>query len=596
MCIFCPSSVSEGELSLPLTQALRARKATKGSDGLGDSLYPGFGNGGYDTKHYTLDLDVNDVATSDLDGLATIKAKATEDLSSFNLDFIGFDIQSVQVNGEEAKFSRKGQELTITPSKTLNKGERFEVAVDYSGSPEQISSVAIPVPTGWVIFDGGSFVLSEPDGAANYYPVNDHPLDRASYTFKVTVPDGYEVAANGVLEETSERRNSTTFRFEARDPMASYLTTVNIIPDFNVTESRGPNGLPIRNFFDASIDRKLYEPFKLQDEMLEFFSDIFGPYPFEVYGSVVLNTDVGTALETQTLSIFGIDYLLRSDIEYTIAHEIAHQWFGNEVALADWSGIWLNESFATYAEGLWIEESQGNRAFQKWVKDTYNGVDEFFEFYLPPGEPPADDLFNSGVYTWGAMGLHALRLKVGDDDFFDILKTYYDRYQGKNVLPEDLLDVVEDVSDRQFDAFFDRWFYSDTLAPIRELGLIPSTYYSPTAGADNFRGTDLSETFKGGKGDDILNGRGGNDEFYGGPGRNRVTGGDGEDIFFLQPKGLIVITDFEDKVDQLGLDGLKFKDLIITQNGGDTRIEFGNQPLAQIKDTKVELITQADFI
>ena len=182
-----------------------------GTKGIGDSLYPGFGNGGYDAQHYTLDLNVTDVGTSTLNGITTIEAKATQDLSSFTLDFIGFTIGSITVNGKQALFSRDGQELTITPAEPLYADDTFMVEVRYNGSPEQITSVAIPVPTGWVNFDGGSFVLSEPDGAANYYPVNDHPLDKASYTFRVTVPETVEVAANGVLAETLNNGNSTTY-------------------------------------------------------------------------------------------------------------------------------------------------------------------------------------------------------------------------------------------------------------------------------------------------------------------------------------------------------------------------------------------------
>ncbi len=444
-----------------------------GAAGLGDSLYPGFGNGGYDVQDYTLDLNVTDVEASTLTGVTTIKAKAKQDLSSFNLDFIGFAIASISVNGKPAAFSRVGQELTITPVEPLSPEDDFTVKVRYNGSPEPITSVAIPVPTGWVNFDGGSFVLSEPDGAANYYPVNDHPLDKASYKFRVTVPDPFEVAANGVLKRTIDNGDSTTFVFQARDPIASYLTTVNI-SQFDLETEAGPNGIPIRNYFAAGISADLLEPFALQPQMLAFFSEIFGPYPFEVYGSVVMNTETGSALETQTLSIFGVDQLDSPTLDETIAHEVSHQWFGNSVSLADWRDIWLNESFATYSQGLWIERSQGRAALDEWVKGEYDFVSEFLDQLVPPGQPAADDLFNPGVYDWGALGLHALRLEVGDDAFFGTLKTYFDRFQGGNVTPEDLIGVAEEISGQELNPFFERWFYSEDLLPIPELGLSPT--------------------------------------------------------------------------------------------------------------------------
>ena len=144
--------------NLRTTALVEAAQLQPGAPGIGDSLYPGFGNSGYDAQHYNLDLNVSDVDTSTLNGIATIEAKATQDLSSFNLDFIGFTIDGITVDGKPAEFSRDGQELTITPAEPLYTDDTFTIEVKYNGSPEQITSVAIPVPTGWVIFDGGSFV------------------------------------------------------------------------------------------------------------------------------------------------------------------------------------------------------------------------------------------------------------------------------------------------------------------------------------------------------------------------------------------------------------------------------------------------------
>ena len=310
MCVICNSLNLSDDLSeVSSWRVSSAIPATPGASGLGDSLYPGFGNSGYDAQHYTLDLNVTDVATSTLIGKTTIDAKATQALSSFNLDFIGFTIDSITVNGQPATYSRIGQELTITPETPLGDDEAFTVEVAYQGAPTPIDSVAFTfsVPTGWVVVDGGNFVLSEPDGAANFYPVNDHPLDKAAYTFRITVPSDFEVAANGVLEQTIDNGSSTTFLFEARDPMVSYLTTVNIASGFRIETDEPVNGVPIRNYFAEGIPEELLKPFDLQPEMLAFFSETFGPYPFELYGAVVVNAETGAALETQTLSIFGLD-------------------------------------------------------------------------------------------------------------------------------------------------------------------------------------------------------------------------------------------------------------------------------------------------
>jgi Peptidase family M1 domain/RTX calcium-binding nonapeptide repeat (4 copies) len=395
----------------------------------------------------------------------------------------------------------------------------------------------ITPPTGWVTFGGGNFVLSEPDGAANYYPVNDHPLDRAAYTFRITVPEPYQVAANGVLEQTIDNGDTTTYLFEARDPMVSYLTTVNIYDGFTIKTDGVVNGIPIRNYFAEGVPEELLKPFDLQPEMMAFFSDTFGPYPFELYGSVVVNTETGSALETQTLSIFGIDMLGDGQFtEETIAHELSHQWFGDSVALVDWSDIWLNESFATYSQGLWVEHSQGRKALDSWIKDQYNYISERFANVTPPGKPTPTTLFNSGVYEWGALGLHAVRLEIGDRAFFDTLKTYFARFKGKNVLPKDFIGVAEEVSHKDLKGLFDRWFYSKELASFPKLGL-----FAGTLDDDTLYGTKADETLTGLDGNDRLYSNGGADSLFGNAGddslygsskANRILGGAGNDIIY----------------------------------------------------------------
>ena len=440
---------------------------------MGDSLYPHLGNGGYDVQHYTLDLTVNDVATSDLDGKTIIDARATQDLSSFNLDFIGFEITILTVNGQPAEFRRSGQELMIMPSTRLSENESFTVEVHYQGIPGEMESTAIPIQTGWITFDGGSFVLSEPDGAAGFYPVNDHPLDKATYTFHVTVPKPFEAAANGVLKETIDNGETTTFTFEANDPMASYLATINI-DEFDLETAQSESGIPIRNYYPTGLPDELRKPFERQGEMLEYFSNVFGPYPFEVYGALVIDLEFGAALETQTMSIFSKAMIDSNELEgsqQVVAHELAHQWFGDSVSLADWRDIWLNESFATYAQGLWTEHTRGRAALDEWIRRTYAFVLENRESMSPPGDPPADQLFNSGVYYWGALALHALRLEVGDDTFFEILKTYHERFADGNARTADFIAVAEEVSGKELTAFFDSWLYSEELAPIPALGL-----------------------------------------------------------------------------------------------------------------------------
>jgi aminopeptidase N len=498
-----------------------------GGNGVGDSRYPQLGNSGYDVQQYNLDLNVVDVASSNLDATTTIEAKATQSLSSFNLNFAGFEIESIVVNGQTAEFSRDGDELTVTPTEALHQGDDFTVEVKYKGSPEPTQSLSFSseesstFPVGWVTHNGGSYVVGEPNGAETFYPVNNHPLDKATYNFRVTTPKPYEVAANGVLEETIDNGDTNTYVFEANDPMASYLSTVNIYKGFNTETQTSPDGVPIRNYFAEGIPEEKLEPFKRQPEMIDYFSEIFGSYPFEVYGSAVVNTPINVdALETQTLSVFGLEALDNPKLEETVAHELAHQWFGNSLSLSDWGDIWLNESFATYAQGLWVEESQGgSEALNGWVKEQFANVALDFDNLVAPGNPPGDDLFNfNSIYTWGSVGLHALRQEIGDEAFFDSLKTYTESFQGGNVTPEDFISITEEASNQELDAFFDRWFYTETLTSIPELGL-----FAGTAEGDTLNGTNANDS-------EVLSGLDGNDTLIGNGGVNVLVGNSGDDL------------------------------------------------------------------
>ncbi|MBN2471606.1 MAG: M1 family peptidase, partial [Anaerolineae bacterium] len=250
-----------------------------GGPSIGDSYYPELGNGGYDARHYTLDLAVN-MNTGRLEGHALLDAIATEDLSSFNLDFSGLSVMSLRLNGEPVAFERDGLEMMVLPVEPLPAGEPFTVEARYEGVPVPVSPEAIPVRMGWSYHSKGVFVASEPIGSATWFPVNEHPLDKATYTIRVTVPEPYVVAANGLLVETIDNGRTVTYVWENNHPTASYLVTVNI-GDFVLEEQEGPDGLPIRNYFPASVYEEAAYDFGRTSEMLAFFSEIFGPYPFD---------------------------------------------------------------------------------------------------------------------------------------------------------------------------------------------------------------------------------------------------------------------------------------------------------------------------
>lgn len=344
-----------------------AQDSKQGADGVGDKLYPKSGNGGYDVQQYDLQLTW-DNKTGSIDAETTIKSVATQDLSSFNLDFVGFTITKLTVDGKDATYNHQGSELTVKAA--IGKGKPFETVVAYNGNPSQVQD---SITTGWIKTKDGVIVLSEPVGSQGWFPANDHPSDKALFTYAITVPSSFQVAANGMPEDPVTSGTSSTYKFSINQPMATYLATINI-GKFKTVKQTGPNGLPIINYFPPSFTDP-DQAFTRQPEMLAFLSEKFGPYPFDVSGGIVANQDLGIALETQTRPIYGLDVS-----EGVVVHELSHQWFGDSVSVKSWDQIWLNEGFATFAELLWSEHDGGKEALQKDVRDRYDGLQGLYRF------------------------------------------------------------------------------------------------------------------------------------------------------------------------------------------------------------------------
>ena len=433
-----------------------------GAAGVGDSYFPRLGNGGYDVDHYSLDL-AYDPAEGELRGTVAIDAEATQPLESFHLDLAGMVVEAVTVDDEDARFAHVRGELVVTPARRVKKGRDFTVAVTYAGVPDTDVEDSLGIPIGWVEIEGGSYVLSEPNGAHTWYPVNDHPSDKATYDFRLTVPDPFVAVANGVLTDRVAADGSTTYVWDADDPMASYLVEV-AVGDFVLEDDGTVGDVQIRHAFARSLAAEGARAAERTPEMLEFYTEQFGPYPFDAYGVLVIDEELGVALETQTLSLFGSDFASPA-AEIIYAHEIAHQWFGNAVTPARWRDIWLNEGFATYAEWLWSEHAD-RTSVESSAEATYRELAARGDELPPVLDPGADDLFNANVYGRGGLTLYALRVEVGDDVFADILRTYFDRFNGESVTTDDFVGVAEDVSGQQLDELFIDWLVELELPPF----------------------------------------------------------------------------------------------------------------------------------
>ncbi|HET7831148.1 MAG TPA: M1 family metallopeptidase [Candidatus Limnocylindrales bacterium] len=652
---------------------------TPGASGIGDPYYPLDGNGGYDVIHYDLALGY-DPATDRLSGIATMTARATQNLSAFNLDFVGLRLRSSVVNGAQAAANRKGQELTLKPKDGIVQGSVFTVVTTYDGVPEMLDEFG---GSGFLHTDDGAIEMGQPHGASSWFPANDHPRDKATFTFHITAPVGLEAIANGNLLGSSTANGKTTWNWDAPEPMATYLAMMAVghfdvdaysaggvsyydaidpslleplspavspesgsqflysqvadttykrltrtiavpaggatlafdvhrdtepgwdflfveartaggddwttLPDANghtsqdvgncpynywgfqtqyehyltpfvadegdpstpdddnysctatgttgewnavsgasdgwehwsvglpdaggaprqvevsisyasdgvvqgqgveiddVTVSTGPGSTGFENDGNVldgwvvapapagsepnanswtvattapavpGIGSGAKQSLARESEIIDWESDVFGPYPFSSSGGVVDNVEVFFALENQTRVTYSPFFFGPDQPDYgVVVHELAHQWFGDNLAVDTWQHIWLNEGFASYAEWMWSEHEGDATADQ--IFSDFAGIpadDPFWEMAI--GDPGTEQLFDFPVYARGAMTLHALRTKVGDQKFFRILQTWAAEQAGGTVTTREFIDLAERIAKKDLDPLFAMW-------------------------------------------------------------------------------------------------------------------------------------------
>lgn len=412
-------------------------------------------NLGFHIRHYDLDLSYR-VEPNRLEGTATLRLTTWQELESMTLDLarnmVSRRITARGTAGAEvsvARFKQSNNKLRINFGEPVPVDTEIILTIHYGGNPRPINTVWGEI--GWEELENGSLVASQPNGAPSWFPCDDTPDEKATYDIAISADDPYTVISNGELVDKQPGGSRTTWHYRVTTPMATYLTTVQV-GEYTRVEL-GP-----RTY--AWTPPELLAATKVelaqQQEMLDFFESRFGAYPFRDYQVVVTEDELEIPLEAQGLSIFGANHI-QGDHEWErlIAHELSHQWFGNSLGISQWDDIWLNEGFACYCEWLWFEHT--GTPIEDSARAHYEELAQLPEDLIV-GDPGARDMFDDRVYKRGALTVHALRVLLGDDPFFQAIRAYVAAGHHSVVEPADLRRELHAVGDPEgVDKLLDAW-------------------------------------------------------------------------------------------------------------------------------------------
>ncbi|MDI6909065.1 M1 family metallopeptidase [Nocardioides sp.] len=442
--------------------ALGRAEAPPGAAGIGDPYFPLDGNGGIDVLRY----DIHDryrFGDRHLSGWTVVTLRATESLSSFNLDLL-LPVRSVSVDGRDAGFEKSPHELVV--KHPVDTGETVRVVVRYAGRPSAYSYAG---ESNWLASDHEVVAMNQPHMAPWWFPSNDHPLDRAHVRMSITVPKESQVIGNGRRVDREVRGGLATTTWEAREPMVPYLAFF-AAGRFEIARGR-LDGRP----WYAAVS-KLLSPAQRQVAMglmertprlLRWLERQVGDYPFSTTGGLTTALPVGFALENQTRPT----YPWMGDgpgAVSIVVHELAHQWFGDSVAVEGWTDIWLNEGWATYFEQYYAE-THGGPTTDAWLREEYgtsSADDPFWGHQVADPCPGHEDcvswIFAPFVYERGGLALAALRNRVGDADFATLTGRWVSEHAGGTGSTAQFQALAEQVSGQDLGGLFDAWVRSTT--------------------------------------------------------------------------------------------------------------------------------------
>jgi len=460
-----------------------------------------------------------------------------ENLTVVDLDFGELTVDGVWLDGKTAQFERTPGLLNVHLQNPLTKGRRFLVAVEYHGKPKD-GLILTNDQDGKPSATGDNW----PDRVHHWIPSLDHPAAKATVTFTVTAPNRDLVVANGKLDHSlTESPNTNTWTYVEKVPIPAYCMVI-AVGEYATSGPGTPAITPLTYYVPQSNASRAVQGFTAAAPSLKFFSETIAPYPYEKLALIVGATRFG-GMENSSAIVFAANLLTRrggppnlsrafnvdAGLERVVAHEIAHQWFGDSVTESTWSDLWLSEGFATYFAGLVIEKYDGAEAFHEYMDEAAAG---YFAYARRKRIPIHDteteklfDLLNANNYQKGAWVLHMLRSRLGDQAFFRGLRAYYNAHKESTANSDDLRLALEKASGKDLKEFFAHWVFG-TGHPQYEWGWSSAAL---ARGGANLRIT-LKQTQA--------------DQLFFDPVTIEVTSGVAKRRFVIQPSGKVTQADF----------------------------------------------------
>ena len=425
---------------------------------------------GIDVQDYDFALTLSDT-TDRIEGTATVRLRVTTDtLTAVRLDLIGRNqeqatapsrvtgmrVTSVSAKGESVPYRHRNDILRIGPASRFEAGQTHTYRIRYSGIPADGLIIGTN-QHGDRTFFGDNW----PNRARHWLPVVDHLADKATVEFRVTAPAKYEVVGNGALVSDSTAGDTRITHWRSDVPLPPKVMVIGV-SDFAVDTAGTVDGVPVQSWVYPENRRVGFKDLGQAPPILRFFEENLGPYPYEKLANVQSTTRYGGMENAAAIFYSETAVADGEDSTPLLAHEIAHQWYGNTVTEADWPHLWLSEGFATYLTALYLEHARGESALTRYMSGTRERVAQFHE--KNPDEPLVDttfsdptELLNTNPYQKGAWVLHMLRREVGTETLWEGLRAYYDRYRNQNASTRDFRAVMEDVSGQDLKTFFDQW-------------------------------------------------------------------------------------------------------------------------------------------